>query len=334
VVNILIRLFKTVISAGIIAASFSIGGCAIHPLTDDIISARMDTVSIVRHIRCEARAAFVLAIADYFQNHEQFDVGSPTDLVGARIRSGEITTQTLNSHLKEVDKQAAANVLNYEDVAIGYDFSFDMTEDNGYTAQVDLLQVLTGGSTGLGLKAGGDFQRQTVRIFRVSDTFRGLFKLDDIDCPPDDSVDFAHPVRGNIGISEMVKTFIQLNVSEHLVGPKDAEKVPVLSDTFNFQTTLSGSASPAITLSPVGHRYGLADANIAASGSRKDIHKVIVAMSLPIKPGQREVGGAVGVGLVGTPRVIPPRSAGERVNRALDDQINRSILNQLSTPIR
>jgi hypothetical protein len=277
--------------------------------------------------------AWKLAVADYFQNTEQFAVGSPTYVVGEQLRLNQFPFDKLNSHLRPVDRQAADNVLMYEETAIGYDFTFDMSEDNGYTAQVDLLQVITGGSAGVGLKGGADFQRQTVRIFRISDTFGELMLLDEeLDCGERRPVDLAFPIRGNIGIGEMVKTFVQLNESERLTGSKAGDKVPVLSDTFNFQTTLNGSASPGITLAPVGHRFGLADANVGLSGSRKDIHKVIIAMSLPLKKGQEvAVGTGSGVGLVGTTRTAP-KSAKERVNRALDDQINRSIVNQLSLP--
>lgn len=277
--------------------------------------------------------AWKLAVADYFQNVEQFPEGSSTFAVGGRLRMNDFAFADLNSHLKDVDRQAAANVRSYEKTTVGYDFSFDMSEENGYTAQVDLLQALTGGTTGVGLKGGADFQRQTVRIFRIADTFAGLMTLDEkLDCGDDRPVDFAHPVRGNIGIGEMVKTFVQLNESEKLAGAKEGDKVPVLSDTFNFQTTLSASATPAVTLSPVGHRYGLADANAGISGTRKDIHKVIVAMSLPVKKGQEvAIGAGAGAGLVGANRT-PPQSAGDRVNRALDEQINRSIVNQLALP--
>ena len=316
----------------IIFASICLGACAIHPLPNDVLSARLDTVSIVRHIRCEARMAYKLAVADYFQNTEQFAVGSATYVVGEQLRLNKFPFAKLNSHMRGIDRDAAKNVLMYQKTVIGYDFTFDMSEGNGYTAQVDLFQTLTGGSTGVGLKGGADFQRQTVRIFRISDTFEDLMLLDEeLDCGEHRPVDYAYPIRGNIGIGEMVKTFVQLNETERLTGAKDSDKVPALSDTFNFQTTLSGSATPSITLAPVGHRYGLADANVGLAASRKDIHKVIVAMSLPIKKGQEISVGAGGVGLVGMTRA-PPATAKERVNRALDDQINRSIVNQLSLP--
>ena len=106
--------------------------------------------------------AWKLAVADYFQNTEQFAVGSSTYVVGEQLRLNKFSFAKLNSHMRGIDSEAANNVLNYEKTVIGYDFSFDMSEDNGYTAQVDLFQTLTGGSTGLGLKGGADFQRQTV----------------------------------------------------------------------------------------------------------------------------------------------------------------------------
>jgi hypothetical protein len=317
-----------------LALAATSGGCSIHPLPDDVLSARLDTVSIVHRIRCEARMAWKLAIADYFQNTEQFAVASPTYQVGGQLRNNEFLFVDLNKHLSGVDPQAAGNVRLYEQAVVGYDFTFDMSEDNGYTAQVDLLQLFTSGTTGVGLKGGADFQRQTVRVFRTSDTFEGLMHLDEkLDCGDQRPViDYTYPVRGNIGVGEMLKTFVQLNESEKLTGAKQGDKVPVMSDTFNFQTTLSGSATPAITLAPIGHRYGLADANAGFAAMRKDIHKVIIAMSLPpSKYSQVALGAGGGVGLVGTNRG-PVNTATDRVNRALDDQINRSIVNQLSMP--
>src|SRR3954454_21051678 len=103
---------RIVLLSGWIAAA--LGGCSIHPLPNDALSARLDTVSIVRHIRCEARMAWKLAIADYFQNTEQFAVGSATYRVGGELRNDKFAFAELNKHLRGVDSEAANNVRIYE----------------------------------------------------------------------------------------------------------------------------------------------------------------------------------------------------------------------------
>ena len=299
-------------------------GCSIHPLPDDVISAKVGTTSIVRHIRCEARAGFTTAIADYFRG---LDYHPPTVAIGEKLKNKSIKLNELGNYFPRIDRDAVENIRKYAGTAVGYDFTFDMTEDNGISTDVDLLRVITRGTAGVGLKAGSAFQRQTVRVFRVADSLRELMTMTDDDCPDDDRVDFVHPVKGNIGLAEMVKTFVDLNEFERLTGKSDP--VPVLSDTFNFTTALSASATPIITLSPV-RRFGIAEASGAFSGARKDNHKVIVAMSLPVP--KRASGGGV-AGFVGPQSRMPAAAtAADRVERALDDQINRSIVNQLSIP--
>ena len=66
-----------------------------------------------------------------------------------------------------------------------------------HTSQVDFLNVLSHGSVGLGLKAGGDFQRETVRIFRVTDSFSELANMPSKECDDSSpSKDYAYPIRG------------------------------------------------------------------------------------------------------------------------------------------
>jgi hypothetical protein len=311
----------------LIAASLALGsaGCAVHPLTNDFVSAKVGTTSIVRHIRCEARSGFTLAIADYFRTLKYHP---PTVAIGDKLRSREIKLNELGKYFRRIDADAVSNIEKYAGTAVGYDFTFDMTEDNGLSADFDLLRVISRGTTGFGLTAGSAFQRQTVRVFRVADSLQELMTMTEDDCPFDDSVDLVHPVKGNIGLAEMVKTFVDLNEFERLTGKSDP--VPVLSDTFNFTTTLSASANPVITLSPV-RRLGIAEGGITLSGARKDNHKVIVAMSLPVK--KRAAGRGV-TGFVGgaSRTAAPVTTAADRVDKALDDQINRSIVNQLSIP--
>ncbi len=59
---------------------------------------------------------------------------------------------------------------------------------------------------------------------------------------------------------------------------------PTITDTITFTTKLSTSATPMIVLPPVTSALRLANASITPLFTRNDIHKVIVALSLPVPP--------------------------------------------------
>jgi hypothetical protein len=58
----------------------------------------------------------------------------------------------------------------------GYDFSFDITEDNLYSGIADPVKLITSGTAGLGLSASGDFKRENLRHFIVSETAQDLLE--------------------------------------------------------------------------------------------------------------------------------------------------------------
>lgn len=79
----------------------------------------------------------------------------------------------------------------------------------------------------------------------------------------------------------MIGTFLDLNQSGNL-GNKDGPQIPTLADSTEFTTTFSGSASPSIEIRPVlGRGWQFASAGVTAEASRDDIHKLIIAISLP-----------------------------------------------------
>jgi len=154
-----------------------------------------------------------------------------------------------------------------------------MTESNAAGGQINFLDAFNRGAFRTGVGVGTDRSRQNVRQFQVSDTFGRLIAAD-IYCPGDGKgPNFAYPIAGYINIAEPIKQFIDLNEFQNLTGLKN-EKVPTFTENLTFQTTLSGSATPQVTLSPV--LAGVADANITLGAKRIDIHRVYLGFSLPI----------------------------------------------------
>jgi hypothetical protein len=301
--------------------ALGVAGCSIHPLPDDVT--RLATRQIVHHIRCEARTAIKHAIIDYLRK------AGLTDFMN-RIETNQFPFEELDRHLPELPAKVRANIVKYERAAITYDFTFDITEQNTVAAEVDFVNLLSHGTFTMPSKGTNDLQRQTVRLFRVNDNFGELIQLKS--CTEDGSPEnLMYPVSGTIGLGEMVETFVDLNQYQRLTGAKDTDTVPTMTDTFNFQTTISGSVAPQVTLTPLNHLFRVSGASLTASALRKDIHKVIVAMSLP--PLMKPQPAPAPHGFLGTGPAQPPRpaTAVDRNNSAIDDAINRSIINRLGS---
>jgi hypothetical protein len=290
----------------LVCCAFGAAGCAIHPLPDDVT--RLATREIVHHIRCEARMAIKQAIIDYLRKMDLIEFMN-------RLQSNQLPLDQLDLHLNELPTGVRANIVKYENAAISYDFTFDMTEQNGLAAEVDFANVL---SHGLFSKpANGSSEQINFRRGRCTE-----------DGSPEN---FAYPVSGRIGLGELVETFVDLNEFQRLTGSKAGDTVPTIADTFNFQTTLIGSVTPQVTLTPLNRLFNVSGASLAATTQRKDIHRVIVAMSLPPPP-KGQPAPAVH-GFLGSSTSSPrPSTAIERNNNAIDDAINRSIINRLGSP--
>lgn len=302
--------------------AFGLVGCSIHPLPDDVT--RLATRQIVDHIRCEARTAIKQAIIDYLRKAEQ------TDFMH-RLETNQFPFDELDRHLHELPAAVRTNIVKYERAAITYDFTFDITEQDTVAAEVDFVNLLSHGTFTMPSRGTNDLQRQTVRLFRVNDTFGELIQRRN--CTEDGSPEnFVYPVSGAIGLGEMIETFVDLNEHQRLTGTKDTDTVPTMTDTFNFQTTISGSVAPQVVLTPLNRLFRVSGASLTASALRRDIHKVIIAMSLPplTKPQPATaVRGFLGTGSASAQR---PATAIERNNNAIDDAINRSIINRLGSP--
>src|SRR4051812_19115277 len=166
---------------GFIAAiAPALAGCSTFPRPEDVT--RKTTLAIVHQIRCEAKRA-VVDIA-YNRNNPY-----PTP-------------------------------INYTTASISYDFSFDIVEDNNASADGTWgLPYTLGGA--FSLTANGQFNRSrhTIRNFKITDTFEQLYHTQCGEPPPpgvpSQPENLIYPISGEIGIYEVVKTFINLQQIEN-----------------------------------------------------------------------------------------------------------------------
>jgi hypothetical protein len=259
-------LIRSLVLCGISLAAAS---CALHPLPEDVTG--YNTSMIVRKIRCEAREAIrkhtKKALEDRGYGH-----------ITAQLTDDNATWK---KHRYDFPPPILALLDKYDNTAIAYDFTFDITERGTATAGVDFLRTLTRGTFNLGVRAGGELDRENNRNFLISDTFENLvLELPQAYCENTQrGQNWTYPISGKIGLEELIGTFLDLNERGNL-GVKD--KVHTMADTIRFRTKISGGATPRVELSPVGPAFQFVKANLIADASREDIHKVLVSLSLPV----------------------------------------------------
>jgi hypothetical protein len=172
---------------------------------------------------------------------------------------------------------------------IGYTFDLKMTVNNDLNppAAVNLIRPSPPQPKfTLGLGAGAFFDRTNERKFTSTDTFASLLKLN---ARVRDgkryctgfivTENYVYPIAGRIGISKVVRDFINLALFEGLAVGSDGAP-PTMTDDLTFTTTLSASANPAAVFTPIGTAFQLADVSLTAAVSRSDVHQVTVGVAI------------------------------------------------------
>jgi hypothetical protein len=279
--------------AALAAVSLSLfSGCAIHPLPEDVTG--VDTYHIVRQIRCETREALKELLIEYLDNLGTEHRTQHADPIARRLADkyksdpDSINDFRLSEFPATKEYEHVINVIAaFADAGIAYTFELTMKENNDLTGGADFLKPLFSGKFTLGVGAGALRERQNVRIFTVTDTFRDLV----IHVPPrycDGQIRYAnyiYPIVGRIGVYELVRTFVRLSLFGNLGGAEDKASTPTpgaptMTDRFTFTTTINASANPSVVFTPAGTKFQIIDANLMASVKRSDMHQVTVGLAI------------------------------------------------------
>jgi hypothetical protein len=265
----------------LVISSISAGGCAIHPLPEDVTG--VPTYVIVRQIRCETRDAIRDSITGFLSHYISYP-----DILAKSKELKDDPSSWISFTTEEFGGGLGQELSKFGNSAIAYDFSFDITEKDNSDASASFVHPLQTLTATLGLSAGMDRARQNIRSFTVTDTFINLItKVGDDYCIPGktpSSGNYIYPITGRIGVSEMVSAFVDLATFGNLAPPGQKSGVPpTLTDALTFTTTISGSTTPTVTFTPVGHGWQIASAALtSASVTRQDVHSVIIALALPL----------------------------------------------------
>ncbi|MET4389898.1 hypothetical protein ABIB73_005678 [Bradyrhizobium sp. F1.4.3] len=273
-----------------VLAVTALTGCSIHPLVDDV--SPIPTEAIVAAARCELRLGLVHQVEVWFADEDppvtRFDPNTIGDKTG-----GEDNVKLLHKRFPNTAKQD--DWEQYMDIAIAYEWTFDITETNHADASVGFrLPVLNpAGTVDVGAGGNANTTRQAKRTFKNQDTFKGLLTQNWYNFCNDinRSVEYfpntptgrppfepqpergLYPITGSIGLARAVTSFLKIAVQE---GALDT-----FTDELTFTTAFDGRVGGAVTLAPVPKEFRLVNASTNFAGSRLDMHKVKISMAFP-----------------------------------------------------
>jgi hypothetical protein len=309
---------KKAISIAGIFLSFVAGGCAIHPVPEDVTGIR--TYQIVRQIRCETRKAVI----DFLKRElSRFGDGPNGDSIARRLaqeyeRDPESIRNFKPSLFPGRDYAPYREFFNLiYSGAIAYSFDLTMTEENDLGTNINFLGPWKSKFT-LNVTGDANRQRSNERTFTITDSFQ--FLLANLNAPDAHGVlycdgqivqaNYVYPIAGKIGVDESVKTFFELTVLANLSAAKAKPgqvDTPAMTDDLKFTTTVDLSGTPKVVFSPVGSGFQLADASLTGLAKRSDVHEVTVGLAIA-PSGAADVGLFRGTLFSGPSRVgrMPP----------------------------
>ena len=242
-----------------------LSGCSVHPIPDDI-PPRIPTEEIVKSARCEMRLGLFDEVKRLLNDRgiTGFDVSVLQTHEGRAAIFGTPPPQ-----LKPI-------LDEYGEVAVAYDFNFDITETDDLNASLAFKLPFTPPPHVFDLGTGGSLHkiRKAKRTFRSQETFLDLILRDQWcgNFEPRDR-NLLHPITGSIGLRKVVQTFMALSEQG---GGRDN-----FVDVLTFTTTISGSVNPSVKLNQVPDSFRLVNASVGFSAERTDLHQVTISLAFP-----------------------------------------------------
>jgi hypothetical protein len=188
----------------------------------------------------------------------------------------DVSRKTTYEIVEKIRCEARAAVEQYgqgfDDASIVYQFTFDINEHNDAEAGFTLFNPFANGTFNVAATGGSNRERDGVRNFELIDSFDDLRKMN---CSRDREANWLYPLTGDVGMYDSVATFIRLQKADNPGGTR----IFTFADTLTYTTTFTGGVTGTLTLNPVPQQFRFTAANAGLSGSRTDVHKVVVTMA-------------------------------------------------------
>jgi hypothetical protein len=245
----------------------------------------IDTLDIVKQIRCEARDTLRTLVIRWLQERGTA-VNDPLLLsLAAQYQSdpGSINTFHYDLFKGLQYRQIWSAVKLFYDAGIAYNFDLMGTEINNIDPQSTFIKTFFDHKFTLGLTAASDRTRSNDRVFTATDTFGKLLtRVPESYCDGKIVIaNYIYPIAGRVGIDKTIKTFINLTVFGALSGQKDATaKPPTMTDTLTFTTTFKLGVNPMVVFTPVTAAFQLLNASLTTDFERTDRHQVAIGLAI------------------------------------------------------
>jgi hypothetical protein len=203
--------------------------------------------------------------------------------------------------------------------AIGYDFAFEIDEDNdatkgklkyekpGFRKDSKNIWELTGSATR---------KRKNKREFRMVETLKEISEAECVDVAT--RPNWIYPITGAIGMDEVIRTYVRLEQMSKFGTIND--KGTVFSEDLDYTTEVGGGIQPTLELATIVGKFRLTNATLFAEAKRKDMHSVTVALAQtgPVDAAARIPSGAIAPMGFAPLALSRPRVATAVIERAAD----------------
>jgi hypothetical protein len=160
----------------------------------------------------------------------------------------------------------------FQNASIVYTFTFDINEHNDAEAGFTLFNPFANGTFNVAAAGGSNRIRAGNRNFELIDSFDDLRKMN---CTREREANWVYPLTGDVGMYDSVSTFIRLQKADN----PGSGRIFTFADTLTYTTTFTGGVTATLALKPVSEQFKFTAANAGLSGSRTDVHKVVVTMA-------------------------------------------------------
>jgi len=331
-----------------------LNACATKPVPGDY-GLGLKTTEIVNHVRCEARAAIARVTMDRFNDPKNSEALKTLNNTARRlalevpsknpklsIKSSEsaggegsysefdaLISHFFDSETSRFDKRLKSDpkvaqllgiVEEFSTTAIGYQFTFTITENNNFSLLSVFSNNVSSGIFSAMPKGNIDRRRRNKRAFTIIEKIETLVFDERIVDPKNPnslcnehtnlSANRIYPISGKIGLLETFDTFAKLVLEEGL-GRLDfiksgTKKISsgAFVDTLTFTTTFGGSIDPTIVISPVGTLGSFARGSSTLVANRTDEHQLLLTLLYP--QGRKNIDNAI--------QLVSQRLRDERLN--------------------
>src|SRR5581483_11632322 len=149
--------------------------------------------------------------------------------------------------------------------AIGFDFNFNISEDNDLTEGALNFRrkgFREGSFSNWAFAGSATRNRKNERQFRIIET---LEKLNSADCSDVATrQNWVYPIVGSIGMKEVVRTYLKIEELTDFGSPANGPKLKgdsvVFSDDLDYTTEFGGSVTPTLELATIAGKFRLTKA--------------------------------------------------------------------------